>query len=52
MDTGHGVGVPLPLSAKVMEMMQALKVDNMGGADHSALVRYYEKIANMEVRRG
>jgi len=52
MDTGHGVGVPLPLSATVMEMMQALKVDDMGGADHSALVRYYEKIANMEVKRG
>lgn len=51
MDTGHGVGVPLPLSAAVMEMMQALKVENMGDADHSALVRYYEKMANCEVAR-
>lgn len=51
-ETGHGVGVPLPLSAAVMEMMQALKVENMGGADHSALVRFYEKIANVEVKRG
>ncbi len=51
MDTGHGVGVPLPLSAAVMEMMQALKVDGMGDADHSALVRYYEKISNSEVKR-
>ena len=50
-DTGHGVGVPLPLSAAVMEMMQALKVENMGDADHSALVRYYEKLANCEVKR-
>jgi 2-hydroxy-3-oxopropionate reductase len=51
MDTGHGVGVPLPLSAAVMEMMQALKVENMGDADHSALIRYYEKMANCEVKR-
>lgn len=51
MDTGHGVGVPLPLSAAVMEMMQALKVDGMGDADHSALVRYYEKLSNYEVKR-
>jgi 2-hydroxy-3-oxopropionate reductase len=51
-ETGHAVNVPLPLSAAVMEMMQALKADDMGGADHSALVRYYEKMANVEVKRG
>ena len=51
MDTGHGVGVPLPMAAQVMEMMQALKVDGLGQADHSALVRYYEKIANWEVKK-
>lgn len=52
MDTGHGTGVPLPLTAQVLEMMQALKVDGLGGADHSALVRYYEKLANWEVKEG
>ncbi|MDL2209646.1 2-hydroxy-3-oxopropionate reductase [Desulfovibrio sp. OttesenSCG-928-O18] len=51
-ETGHGVGVPLPLAASVMEMMQALKVDGLGDADHSALVRYYEKLSNSEVKRG
>ena len=51
METGHGVGVPLPLSAAVMEMMQALKVEDMGDADHSALVRYYEKLSNVQVKR-
>jgi len=50
-DTGHGVGVPLPLSAAVMEMMQALKVDGMGDCDHGALVRFYEKLAQVEVKR-
>jgi 2-hydroxy-3-oxopropionate reductase len=51
LETSHEVGVPLPLSAAVMEMMQALKVDGMGDADHCSLVRYYEKLAKIEVKR-
>jgi 2-hydroxy-3-oxopropionate reductase len=51
METAHEVGVPLPLSASVMEIMQALKVDGMGDCDHGALVRYYEKLAQVEVKR-
>lgn len=51
LETSHEVGVPLPLTAAVMEMMQALKVDNMGDADHGALIRYYEKMAGVEVKR-
>ncbi|HYG58725.1 MAG TPA: 2-hydroxy-3-oxopropionate reductase, partial [Symbiobacteriaceae bacterium] len=39
---GHEVGVPLPLTAQVMEMMQALKVDGLGEADHGGLIRFYE----------
>lgn len=50
-ETGHEVGVPLPLTAQVMEMMQALKVDGKAGNDHSGLVQYYEKIAQFEARR-
>ena len=51
LDTSHGVGAQLPLTAAVMEMMQALKVDGMGTADHSALACYYEKLAKVEVSR-
>ena len=51
MDTAHGVGVPLPLSAAVMEIMQALKVDGMGESDHGAIVRFYEKLSQIEVKR-
>lgn len=51
LETSHEVGVPLPLTAAVMEMMQALKIDNMGDDDHGALIRYYEKIAHIEVKR-
>ncbi|KJR48958.1 2-hydroxy-3-oxopropionate reductase [Desulfosporosinus sp. I2] len=51
LDTSHELGVPLPLTAAVMEMMQALKVDGMGDADHGSLARYYEKMAQVEIKR-
>ncbi len=51
LETSHEVGVPLPMTAAVMEMMQALKVDGKDVQDHSALVQYYEKMAKVEVKR-
>ena len=51
LDTSHGVGAQLPLTAAVMEMMQALKADGLGTADHSALACYYEKLAKVEITR-
>lgn len=51
METGHEVGAPLPLSASVMEMMQALKVDGHGDKDHGSLVLFYEKLANTIVEK-
>jgi 2-hydroxy-3-oxopropionate reductase len=51
LETSHGVGVPLPLTAAVMEMMQSLKVDGYEMEDHSSLVKYYEKMAKTEVKR-
>ena len=51
LETAHEVGVPLPLTAGVMEILQALKVDGCAGDDHGAIVKYYEKLAKVEVRR-
>ncbi len=51
LETSHEIGVPLPLTASVMEIMQALKVDGKGDLDHGGLVRYYEKLAQVEVKR-
>jgi 2-hydroxy-3-oxopropionate reductase len=51
LDTSHELGVPPPLTAAVMEIMQALKADGQGDADHCSLVRHYEKLAQVEVRR-
>jgi 2-hydroxy-3-oxopropionate reductase len=51
LDTAHEVGVPVPLSSAVMEVMQALKVDGKGADDHGGIVQFYEKLAKVEVRR-
>jgi len=34
-----------------MEIMQALKADGHGQSDHSAIARYYESLAKVEVTR-
>lgn len=51
LETSHGVGAPLPLTASVMEIMQALKIDGFGDCDHGALVRYFEKQSKTELKR-
>lgn len=51
LETSHEVGASLPLTAAVREMMQVLKVDGMGDEDHGSLIRYYEKMAKVEVKR-
>ena len=51
LDTSHGVGAQLPLTAAVMEMMQALRADGHGSDDHSAIACYYEKLAKVEISR-
>ena len=51
LDTGRELNLPLPLTAKVMETLKALNADGMGANDHSAIVRFYEKQAQVEVRR-
>jgi 2-hydroxy-3-oxopropionate reductase len=50
LETSHQLGVPLPLTAVIMEIMQGLKVDGLGEADHGALIRFYEKLAQVEVK--
>lgn len=51
LDCAHTVNSPIPLTASVMEVMQALKVDGMEKNDHDAIIRHYEKLAGVEVRR-
>ena len=50
LETAHDIGSPLPLTALVMEMMQTLHRDGFGQEDHSALCKYYEKIAGQTIK--
>ena len=51
LETGHGIGSPLPLSEGVMEIMQQLKADGRQKDDHGGIIQYYEKLAGVEVRK-
>ena len=51
LETSREVGVPLPLASQVMEIMQAIKQDGSDVEDHSSIVKFYEKIANIKITR-
>ncbi|MDF2510340.1 MAG: 2-hydroxy-3-oxopropionate reductase [Herbinix sp.] len=44
-ETAHATGAPIPLSVMVMEMLQNLHKDGLGQSDHSAIAKFYEKMA-------
>ena len=49
MDTARDAGVPLPMSAQLLEVFQTMKVRGLYGEDHSALVKYFEALAEITV---
>ena len=49
LNAGHATSTALPLTSQVM--MQALKADGFEKDDHSALVKYYEKISDVSVEK-
>jgi 2-hydroxy-3-oxopropionate reductase len=49
--TAHAMGMPVPLSAQLFEIMQAQKVRGLMDEDHSSLVKYFEQLAGTEVRK-
>ena len=51
LNAAHATSTSLPLTSQVMEIMQALKNDGCAAEDHSAIVRYYEKISNVTVEK-
>jgi len=52
LDTAHENGTPIPLTAQIMEIMQALKVDGKQANDHGGIIQFYEKLAAVKVRKG
>jgi len=51
LETAGELDVPVTLTSKVLEIMQALKAEGKAKDDHSGLVQYYEKLAKVKVRR-
>ncbi|WP_449280305.1 2-hydroxy-3-oxopropionate reductase [Lentibacillus salinarum] len=49
METSTDIDVPLPLTASIRETLKALTADDIGEDDHAAIVKYYEKLANVNV---
>lgn len=52
LSTAHELDIPLPLSSVLFEIMQTLKVRNLMDDDHSAIVKYFESLSNIEVKKG
>lgn len=51
LNAAHAVSASLPLTSQVMEIMQALKAEGNEKDDHSAIVKYYEKISEVSVEK-
>ncbi len=50
-ETANGLDVPLPFTSQALEVLKALKVSGSAKEDHSAIVKYFEKIADVEVKK-
>lgn len=50
LDAGYQLDVPMPLSSQLFAIQQALKVEGRLGEDHSAYVKFFERLAGVEVR--
>lgn len=49
LECAHSVGAPVPMTAQVQEIMQYLHNNGDGSSDHSAIIHYYEKLADTKL---
>ncbi len=50
LSTAQSLGVPLPLSSFVQQILVSLMVEGRGEEDHSALATFFEKMAKVEIK--
>ena len=50
-DAALEIDAPIPLTTQVLEFMKALKADGKQEHDHGGIIQYWEKLANVEVKR-
>lgn len=51
LDTARTINAPTPLTCQVREMMKMLSREGMDGFDHSALIKYYEKLTGQALHK-
>lgn len=51
MQTAHDLDVPLPLTSQLLEIFHSLVADGKLMSDHGSVIQYYEKIANVVVKK-
>jgi 2-hydroxy-3-oxopropionate reductase len=49
-ETANELQSPIFLTTQVLQMMQVLSNDGEGGNDHGGIARFYEKLANIEIK--
>ena len=50
-NTAHAVDVPIPYTAQLYEILQTLKIHGHMEDDHAGIVQYFEKLADVEVKK-
>jgi 2-hydroxy-3-oxopropionate reductase len=50
-NTAHSLDVPIPYTAQLYEIMQTLKIHGHMEDDHGGIVQYFEKLADVEVKK-
>lgn len=51
LDTAHALDVPMPFTAQLFELQQAMKVSGNMNDDHCGYVKYFERLAGVEVKK-
>ena len=50
-DTALEIDAPIPLTTQILEAMKAMKADGHQNDDHCGIIQYWEKLANVTVKR-
>ncbi len=50
LSTAKDLGVCLPLSSMMQQILVALMTDGKGEKDHSAIATFFEKVSQIEIR--
>jgi 2-hydroxy-3-oxopropionate reductase len=51
LSTAHEIDVPMPLTAQLFEILQALKVSGHMDDDHAGYVQFFEQLADVTVKK-